>query len=187
MIWSKNLKKNIFCLEGEWESDLKHKNSIKSVLDLISKNLEVDFIYRNMGIKDNLFHYLKEFSKDTYKDYTILYLATHGLQNGLHTNDDFVELDEIAEICKGKLKNKIIYFGSCLTLKINDDIIQKFLKKTKALAVCGYKSEVDFLHSTALDILIIEALQNHKDMRKISEEIKKYSQMIKFLKFTMIY
>jgi hypothetical protein len=194
MIWAKKLKKNIFCLEGNWSTDLKDKSSIKYILDYLSTYLDIDAIHRHCTTEDSLNYYLKEFTEAKYKEYSIIYLAFHGLPNQLHFSgsanggDAFVELEDISKTCKDVLRGKIIYFGSCLTLNIDKRRINRFLKETKALAVIGYKESIDFTTSTALDMIVMETLQRNRDMRKVEEHIKKnYSQLSRMLKFRMVY
>ncbi len=188
MIWSKSLKKDIFCLEGDWDSDLTQKCGIKSILDFVSTNLSIDVIHRSCATQDNLNYYLTEFMQPNYKEYKIIYFAFHGKPGILQVGDTFVSIEDISNFCKNKLRGKIIYFGSCLTLNINKKRIDKFLKETNALAVIGYKTEVDFMDSSMLDIAILKSLQKHKDMRKVEYDIKsKHPKLIKELKFRMVY
>ena len=45
--------KGIFCLEGEWDNDLRKKRSIRPILDLLqhSNSPRVDSIRRDVGTK----------------------------------------------------------------------------------------------------------------------------------------
>jgi hypothetical protein len=188
MIWAKSLKKDIFCLEGDWDSDLTQKCGIKPILDFVSANLSIDVIHRSCATHDNLNYYLTEFMEPKYKEYEIIYFAFHGQPGQLQVGDTLISIEDISKICKNGLRGKIVYFGSCLTMKIDRRRIDKFLKETKALAVIGYKTEVDFMDSSMLDIAILTALQNHKDMRKVENDIKtKHPRLIKELKFRMEY
>jgi hypothetical protein len=188
MIWAKSLKKEIFCLEGDWDSDLTQKCTIKSILDFVSTNLRVDVIHRHCATQDNVNYYLQEFMLPKYKAYEILYFAFHGQPGSLQVGDTDVTIEDISKICQNGLRGKIVYFGSCLTMKIDKRRIDKFLRETKALAVIGYKTEVDFMDSSMLDIAIITALQSHRDMRKVEHEIKtKHPKLVKELKFRIVY
>lgn len=188
MIWAKKLKKNIFSLEGDWNTDLTDKSGIKHVLDYMSMNFDINVIHRHCITEESLNHYLEEFVQPKYKDYTILYLAFHGLPNQLQVGKTMVELEDISQMCKDTLRGKIIYFGSCLTLNIDKRLINKFLKETKALAVIGYKESIDFTPSTAMDLIVMETLQKNRDMRKVEEHIMtNYSQLANMLKFRMVY
>ena len=54
---------------------------------------------------------------------------------------------------EGACKKRIIHFGSCGTLDIHGNRVRSFLQRTGALAVCGYKSEVDWMLSAAFEII----------------------------------
>ncbi|MFT5251122.1 MAG: hypothetical protein ACI87N_000093 [Flavobacteriales bacterium] len=41
-----NNKKNIFCLEGDWNDNLKHKSSILPALELLELNNGIQSIYK---------------------------------------------------------------------------------------------------------------------------------------------
>jgi len=187
MNFTRTLRKDIFCLEGDWNSDLTRTGGVKPNMKFLSSNLCIDMIHRQCATEENLKYYLEEYSEDRYKNYTILFLAFHGLPGLLQVGKTEIYLEKIADICENKLKGKIVYFGSCLTLNIDKRRIKKFLEKTKAIAVFGYKDSIDFVPASVLDILVIETLQKHRDVRLIETEIKKYSQLIKQLKFRMVY
>ncbi len=188
MIWAKSMRKDVFCLEGDWNTDLTLKGGIKHTLDFMSMNLGIDVIHRHCATEESFNYLIQEYTLPKYKDYSILYLAFHGFPNQIQVGETNVELEDIAELCKGQLRNKIVYFGSCLTLNIDKRRINTFLKETKALAVCGYKESIDFIPSTVLDILVMETLQRHKDMRKVETFLNEnYSQLMNKLKFRMVY
>lgn len=183
--------KNIFCLEGDWNDDLRLKGSIKPTLDFIEMNTGINVIYRHCATEDNFNHYLTEYTSskyNKYKKYNILYLAFHGFPNQIQIGGTLIELEDIAEEYGELLKDKIIYFGSCLTLKIDRRKIRNFLKKTGAMAVCGYRKSIDFIPSSVLDILVIETLQNYNKMIDVEKFLKKnYSQLMNNLEFKIIY
>jgi hypothetical protein len=46
--------------------------------------------------------------------------------------------------------------------KIIDEKVKKFLDKTQALAICGYKNEVDWVPSTAFELLVLSLMQDNE-------------------------
>ena len=98
-----------------------------------------------------------------YSNYPILYLAFHGEPGKIHLSKRKKRsLEDIASIISGSCANRVIIFSSCSVLRANQKFISEFLKKTGALAVIGYKSNVDWIRSVALDLLLIETLQNYE-------------------------
>lgn len=155
--------KNIYCLEGLWNDyNLKDKSSVIPLLEFLSKSNNCNYIYHDCATKDELKFFLKKWAvKAISHKFPILYLACHGEQEKIFLNrNDFVTLNEIGEILKDKCYGKVFYFGSCSTLKIDKRKIQSFLTKTNAIAAIGYQVDVDWMKSSACDLLVFEALQD---------------------------
>jgi hypothetical protein len=186
--------KNIYCLEGLWNDyNLKDKSSVMPLLEFISKSNSCDFIYHDCATKDELDFFLRKWAQKSLSDkFPILYLACHGEQEKIFLNrKDFVTLNEIAEILKDQCYGKVFYFGSCSTLKIDKRKIQSFLTKTNAIAAIGYQVDVDWMISSACDLLVFEALQDDmldsKGIVKIRDKIfKDYGNLPKQLNLRMV-
>ena len=136
----KSKRKNIFCIEGDWETDLRKSKSVLGVLEFLKSISKIDFIHRNCSTKIEFINRLEQFKK--YSSYSILYLAFHGSSNTIHLGDETINLNEIQEILKDKLENKIIYFGSCQTLKTSNINLSKFIEVTKASCLVGFAKDV---------------------------------------------
>ncbi|MET0759576.1 MAG: DUF6642 family protein [Flavobacterium sp.] len=63
-------------------------------------------------------------------------------------------LDEISNEFVNLLENKIVHFGSCKTLFIEEESVRKFLNKTSAIAISGYAKNIDFISSAVFDVFI---------------------------------
>jgi hypothetical protein len=154
--------KHIFCLEGNWESDLRDLSSVRPALELLSKRLEVQYIHRGCGTAHEFKHYLKKWAQKKYAHYPILYLSFHGEEGRLLFDDGEFPIEEVADLLEGKCSNRLVIFDSCSTLHIDLRLVKRFLKTTEALAVIGYKTDVDWLSSTALALLVMEAVQDNE-------------------------
>src|SRR5690606_16986523 len=139
MIFAKTWTKHIFCLEGDWTEDLRKRNSIKSALDFLNDNSSIKYIHRHASTKEEIANRMFEYNKRKYSDYNICYLAFHGEPNAIKVGREMMSLDELAETAHGQLAGKIVHFGSCSSLRLNRRNIERFLKKTNALCVSGYK------------------------------------------------
>jgi len=188
MRYAKDYRKNIFCLEGEWLKDLRKKRSIVDALIFLEKNSTVKYIHRNCNTVEEFANRFVEYKKAIYKDYSICYLAYHGKPNGIMMGKNILTLDEIAEISSGQLKNKIIHFGSCSSLKLDKRHLKKFLEKTEALCISGFTIDVDFIPSSVFDLLYFEICQRYKDITCIERDMKRYyGKLVKELSFRMVY
>ncbi|MEO0159036.1 MAG: DUF6642 family protein [candidate division WOR-3 bacterium] len=123
-------KKNIVCLEGNWN---------KPILKVISEFNNVKFIHRKCSKISSLKKHLDEIK--SLKSYDILYLNFHGKK---------FDLEELAEYMKSGFKNKIVHFGSCSTLNVGKNIINNFMEITGVSMVLGYREDVMWTEATAL-------------------------------------
>jgi hypothetical protein len=186
MALAKDYKKYIFCLEGDWNNDLRNKSSVQNALNLLEVNNNIDTIYKTCNtyteFKTRLIQLCK--APKRYEKYSIIYLAFHGVENGLVINGDIIPLEKIAQDFEGKFKNKIIHFGSCSTIDIDEQDLEFFLNKTNALAVSGYKEDIDFISSTVFDILYFEMCQSYKNIFAINRNMfKNYKNLCDKLGF----
>jgi Family of unknown function (DUF6642) len=185
---AKEYHKDIFCLEGDWEKDLRLKKSIKSTLDYLQDCFSIQNIHRTCAVREQFIKYLKDSMLKKYSRYSILYLAFHGDPNSILFGKDSITLNEIAEICENKLYNKIVHFGSCNSLDLDKRKLKNFIQKTGALCISGYTRKIEFNPSTVLDILYFEMLQDNKDVRSIERKLKKeYMGLIRSTGFRILY
>lgn len=180
--------KHVFCLEGDWEKDLRKKSSVGAALEFLRTNCNINYIHKNCGTKENLKYYLSQWKHPRYKKYTICYLAFHGFPEVLEIGNEHLDMVELAEILKGSCANKIIHFGSCNTLATDERKIRQFLERTQALCVCGFRTDIDFLESSVFDMLLMQKLQEYKDIKAVDRDLKKnYRKMMTKLDFRLIY
>ena len=155
--------KNVFCLEGLWDSNLKLNSSVEPVLALLNKQYpKMKYIHGDCATLTELKFYLCKWLQNRYNDFPILYLAFHGEERHILVSDGKINLHELAAILRGKCKNRIIVFASCSTLNIDKRFINSFLRDTGCLAVCGYRNDVDWVQSTAFELLLLEGMQDNE-------------------------
>jgi hypothetical protein len=188
--------KGVFCLEGDWEKDLKSKTSMGPVLELLEKSSypSVPFIRRDVATLTEFDYYLGRWRLKKYDRYPILYLGFHGNPGALRVGygrRKGVDLAWLEERLEGACKRRIIHFGSCGTLDIHGNRIRSFLERTGALAVCGYKSDVDWMLSAAFEIVLFYELQYNTLTRQGMAAVKRRveaqaSHLARSLEFRMV-
>lgn len=188
MRFSKSYNKDIFCLEGDWTKNLKDQNSVQAVLMFLKQNRDISFIHRHCGTKQNLAFYLQQAQLRKYKNYSIIYLAFHGKPHEILIGKDKITLDELADMLGPNCHNKIIHLGSCHTLNTDLRNIKRFLRKTNALCICGFGIEIKFVEGCVFDILLIDMLQEFRNIATVQQRIKLYySSLAKKLEFKLVY
>jgi hypothetical protein len=184
-------KKRIFCLEGLWEQDLTKKSTILPILDLLYLNDNIEFIYRDCATKEETEFYLQKWTQEKYAYFPILFLAFHGEEGTIHIGKTNYPVDRLSEILSGKCANAIIFFASCMTLKMDKRKLKKILVKTGALAICGYRSDVDWMKSAAFELLVLNEMQRNSLTVQGVDAIRRrvmseYPKMVKDFKFIML-
>jgi hypothetical protein len=177
--------RGIFAVEGEWHLDLRMGFNFRPILDLMATLNHCPYVHRDAATREELFYYLDKWVQRRYEDYPILYLGFHGLSESILIGDArkldcLVSLDELMERLAGKCEKRILFFGSCETMRVDRRRLTKFLRQTGALAVCGYREKVDMLKSAAFELLLFNALskntltiQGAKAMRRNIESNEK--------------
>lgn len=157
-----NQTKGIFCLEGIWYGD-KDKTSVEPVLRFLETMdaLKVPYVHRGVATRGEFDFHLQKWKQSSFKNYPILYLGFHGNPEeiGIGEGQDALRLDQLGEMLEGACEGRLIHFGSCSTLDVHGNKLNGFLRQTGALAICGYKTEVDWLAATAFDLLLLGFLQ----------------------------
>ena len=175
-------QRGIFCLETVW-NDSKDQTSIRPVLELLRDYLGVPFIHRHAVTLDAFEHHVAEWLGEDSKEFPILYLAYHGdagslaLKDKQHKDkqhkDKRLNLPEIASILRehGGCKNRLVHFASCSTLNVKEDELACFASEIAASAVSGYEKEVDWLASTAFELMYLESLQYAGGKKALTKDV----------------
>lgn len=148
----------IFCLEGEWDTDLRRRRSVRPILELYERLGLARFIHRDVATSDEFAYYLKKWRQKGYGDYQLLYLAMHGEMGELSLGRDILQLDDLSELIDGCAMGRTIYFGSCSTMLAEEDELMRFVRKTGAAAAVGYFESVDWLEAAGFEVFLVEQL-----------------------------
>ena len=165
--------RNIFCLEGPWDHDLRNKSSLRPLLELADDYVRSSFIFRDASTSQELRQYLKQWSQRQYASYSIGVLSAHGAAGELLLLRERVSLEELAEVLEGRCRDRLLHFDSCCLLDVPAQRLQEFRRRTGAKAVSGYTKSVDWLDTAAFmlhlldvvtrDVAIIRALRMLRD------------------------
>jgi hypothetical protein len=184
------VSKGIFCLEGIWNSDLQRKSTVQPILNMLEVNSGIKYIYQDVATIEELEFYLDKWKQLRYRRYPILYLAFHGEHGLLLIGKKKYTLDRLAEYLERSCSRSILLLASCSTLKTDIRNIKRFLRKTHALAICGYKSEVSWMLAAAFELLVLSALQEidftGRGIGAIERRIRSFGELFTKLDFTVV-
>src|ERR1700674_531924 len=81
------------------------------------------------------------------------------MRHGSPVKDAQISLNDLRSVIRrGKLgkRRRIVYFGSCGTLALHGNAVQKFLRDTGLFAVFGYsKTNVDWMESAVFETVLL--------------------------------
>nr|WP_155917877.1 DUF6642 family protein [Marmoricola sp. URHB0036] len=132
--------------------------SVRPLLDLLHQLGIAEFIHRDVATVDEFEYFVGKWQQKRYAAYNVLYLAMHGEAGSISLGRDEVTLAELQERMRGACRGKVIYFGTCLTLKGDVKRLQEFARVTGARAVVGYRRTVPWLETAAFEVLLLERL-----------------------------
>lgn len=165
MALSKGYGKAVACLEnGLWNCDIQNLVSVSPILDILGKTTGVGSVILRSSTYEELKYNLEIYK--LIRGTGILYWAFHGVKGAIRLGDKTVNLDELAKLMERKFRGWVCFFGSCKTLKVDEDVILDFMSKTQVLMVVGYTVRVDFIMSSCLEALLINWIQRYRDMKK---------------------
>lgn len=176
--------KGIFCVkEGDWWNDLKRSSSAESALRVLRElpPYYTPYIHRDVGTRAEFDHCIQKWLQTGYARYPILYLPFHSTPGTIQFGDqrkteNQVDLDTLEEILSDACHRRIVYFSSCDTLAVNGNRLRSFVRGTGALAVCGFRCNVNWLMSLAFDLLFLRQAQCNAftiaGMRAIDRQVR---------------
>lgn len=176
----KDQNKGIFCLEGHWWG-VKDQTTVEPVLTLLNSQAGYKVPYRRYDVatREELDFYLRKWRSTSFSRFPILYLGFHGSPGELHLEEGRVlSLEDLAERLEGGCKGRVVHFGACGTVDVHGHRLRRFLTRTCARALCGFRAQVHWLESAAFDMLVLGGLQDASfrqtsSMRKFDQELKR--------------
>ncbi|MBM4106241.1 MAG: hypothetical protein FJ257_08110 [Phycisphaerae bacterium] len=180
--------KNIYCLEGDWSGNPRRPSTVRPIFDLLAQaHPALRYVHRSIGTREEFDHALESWTRRKHADFPILYLAFHGDERVLFVGDrrrrrGRVTLEAIAERLEGRCADRLIHFGSCRTLKTPRESLREFLAQTGALAVSGYREEINWLVSAGFEVQLLGAMQEAsldlRGARRTVERVRRVARPI---------
>lgn len=168
------MTKHLFCLEGEYENSLRDRTSVLPLLEYLETALGLEYIYRRTATPEEFFFFLEKSCRKNYQDYRLLYLAFHGEANYIYTSaQQWVSLEEIAEVVAGRWKGKAVHFSSCDTLNVEAEALSTFKNTTGATLVSGYREGVDFRDGALIDMALAAVSAEYEMLSYVPARLQK--------------
>lgn len=184
----------VACFEGYWESDLTDRQSVLPVLDLLERQEWISFVHRHVGTEEQLVADLRRWTQKKYDRFPVAFLAFHGSPGAVYVGHKKVSLQHLGEQLKNRCQGRLFYVAGCSSLDGDGRTelasnLAEFRDRTKARAVCGYSSDVDWMESAAFELLLFSWLSWYPRTR-IDAPFKRlhreYPELVELLGFVTI-
>ncbi|MDE0039976.1 MAG: hypothetical protein OXU77_20825, partial [Gammaproteobacteria bacterium] len=176
-------KKGVFCLETDQWYRQKDRSSMEPALQLVELYCGTRYEHRDVATTREFEFFLRKYLVPGYENFPILYLGFHGwyAEDGA---DAYVEirdgtrvtLIDLEKWIGGQCRGRLIYFGACGVMNTHGNRLNRFVRDTGAVAVAGYREEVDWLEAAAFDVLALGRLQDaaftKSSIRKFNRELR---------------
>lgn len=158
----------VFCIES-WSGQITHRSTVRPLLEFVAQDEGLRFVHQRIETAPELHHYLSRFA--ALESYGVAYLAMHGEAGGVWTGGTRVALERLGDWSRlggrrsldgapgtADLAGKVLYLGSCATLRRQQRRMAELRKRTGAVAICGYTRNVDWYESAAFEVMLLPVL-----------------------------
>lgn len=164
--------KHIACLESLWNSDLEDRWTVRPILEVIANIQELKLAHLSCNTEAEFAYNLRMLGKR--RSYGILYLAFHGAPGELYLADDSaLSLEALQEQMGTRFAGRILHLGACSTMRVPADRLEAFVAATGLTMLLGYTRDVDWIESSAMDLLLFQALQQYVDLNACWRALQK--------------
>lgn len=149
----------ILCLEANWNGRNISPQSVHHTLETMSDIHNDTCIHIWCNTKDELKYALRDANYGFRQGF--LYMAFHGSPGRIQLgNKTHVTMTGLADLMENRFQGWNVHFGSCRTM----DTLQAepFKKMIGARILTGYTKSVDWIQSTAMDMLLLDQMYRHK-------------------------
>ena len=169
---------NIACLESLWNSDIENRLSVVPILDLVSRVNGTRYTYLTCNTREELAYNLGKLGKG--RGYRLLYLSLHGKPGELVLDGGRTDLESLAQMMGTRFAGWAVHFGSCSTISVPPARLRRFMAATRVTVVLGYQTDVNWIASAALDLLLFDWFQYYRDTRKLWRDFRRdYGALIR--------
>jgi hypothetical protein len=164
----------VYCIEN-WSASDASPDTVLPLLTFLRENGAAKAIHQRISHPRELGHYLQRFANQT--ACRVGYLALHGSRRHVHVGRRKVDLDTLItwstldepdpprmndddQQWVLDLTGKVLYLGSCATLRVSPRQLEELRRETGAIAICGYTRYVDFYEAAAVEVMLLIALSD---------------------------
>lgn len=171
MARARDHRKNIACLESLWNSDIENRLSVVPILELVTRINGIKYTYLTCNTREELAYNLGKLRHG--RGYRILYLSLHGKPGEIILDGGATDLESLAGMMGAGFAGWAVHFGSCATISVPRARLRRFAEATQVAMVLGYRTNVNWIASAALDLLLFDWFQYYGDTRRLWKDFRK--------------
>ena len=151
------LDTRIYCIEGHWDyGNREVEPTVEPILQMLRAMNQWNYARRDCATTEEA-HYFLDREWDRCKQGSILYFATHGEPGQIWLSDKQpLSLDTLS--AKVDCTSRLIHFGGCQILAIEEDRVRECMKKTGAIAISGYTEDIGWTDTNWPPALALELM-----------------------------
>ncbi len=171
-------RKNIASLESLWYSDSEESVTVIPILEIVSRMHEIKYSHLTCNTKTEFKYNLNLLRNKP--DYGILYLAFHGEPRKIILASHIsITLETLSDYMGEDFASWTVHFGACSTIDTDTSYLSSFIQSTGVSMVSGYTKHTDWIESAAMDLLLFQQLQHHKDMHTLWHQLnEQYGEFV---------
>jgi hypothetical protein len=179
----KRYKKHIACFESLWDRDFHKRLTMAHIVNTLSIYHGVRHAFFTCNTEAELSYNLRLLRRRA--GYGVLYLSLHGYPGHVQLDSVDLSLDDLAERMGTGFRDWVIHFGTCETVDVPRETLRKFIMRTGVAMVVGYRCSVHWIDSAASDLLLLDWLQEYRDVGAMWRQFKRtYPDLIRANKMT---
>jgi hypothetical protein len=178
----------IFCIEGPWSADLRHRATVRPLLDVVEGMGRIRPIYQKAESPESLVKLVLKWQQKRYAAFRVGQTSVHGGPGVLTFGRRRLSLAQLAEAAPNAFKNKIVYFDSCSVLDMPLRDIRAFRKAMAARCLAGFTNDIDWYEASAFNLLFLDVFTRYKRLDAAERHIKRdYGSLQRKLGFRLYY
>jgi hypothetical protein len=162
----------VFCLEGDWDSDLYDRSSVRPLLELLEAAGEVPYVHRRVATSAEVQLRL-DWWLGPGKNLNVAYLASHGSRLNLWFGGEGFSLDDLAAGLGTRAAGKVIYLGGCSILGGREEPLIEFCQRTGVKALVGYTRQVDWIAGASFELVLLRELVRSRQVPTLHRRMLK--------------
>ncbi|GIL33991.1 hypothetical protein [Phycicoccus sp. DTK01] len=166
-------KPHIWVMEGRWSSSVKDVRSVQPVLTALQDAAVTKSAVNHLNTVEDLHVAMRRWSQKQHASYSVGYLALHGEPGKVYVGRRSVDVASLADHVPPRgLTGKILHFGSCAVLDLDERECDDMRKALGVRALMGFTEDVDWFDSLAFELMLFRSLARYHRLDVVERDVQ---------------